>query len=1005
MWTGWSTGWEATAWMTDRIKQKDAYGSVVVLPRGVSPLALMDGPESNQPLWLEYLRAGGRIVHIGDVPFNNAESPVIAPMTHDTSVCGLSILGLMYSWGSPYDGHNFPVTPTTSAKTWGLENGDGSVTGVPVENTSIAFHVYTVPITQKVGAADYFRNVRPDMPWSGLVKILQAADGNNDSDLRDVWRAANYIGKPVTIPPLPPVATAATASKLRVLTNASGIDGRVEFVRGEEVNIHVEMDDSLKAATAVQIELMQNGKSLFSQSQPMPNPAFVLKTQPFADGAYDLKVTALQKEQALETTTEKIGIRYLPPERFNFDIGYEMGTNHFRGNLEVADIHDCGMELHIGYSDPATVDAAVRNHVGFSLRCVPGIGGDMVGDKKVSFAQNPEYYRLNNEGKTISEGYDGGLPQIGLSSAEMRDAATKVFEKQVKLVSALPSFRPYVLTNDDFSQVYGWDYVPHVMEAFKAETGLDAPRKMEKPAKFGAIPDNTPWVEWFKWTLINVNGAYNKAETQGAVTARSDVRVGPIPGGMAVPLVQLWEPAQYPPYNFGKNGFNLISSYYYNGYWQPVMTSAFWMEIGRMSNRDLPEWNMPDVLFTAGYTRNNLYHYLAGGVSGLAYFMYSARSESSWKEMHHLGKVLHRIGLVQTAIKPAHRDIGMLNSFTSNCFDPVHTVGQQVYGYHNLMQAHFSVEMVDEDEMVEGRASQYKAILLDNVQYLRQSVYDALAKYAAGGGLVLLDSSIPFDIPGAKRLNIDIGMGTPKHVQNPGITDYGYANRIALIQKAISEYVKPQFESSDVRIVASPFAAEGVPYTWFVNAQNAKEYEFCRPLAADRSPKNVKTLVDWENSEMTKGPYTSTVEYDSLPGVPYDLINGKKLDVAKTADGRFAVPLSMDRFGGELVAWYPSEITEVKLSVPTTASANQPVHVVATVMGGDKPLAGVVPVEFIWHDPNGKESIMSGVRAAKNGEATFNWTPAVNDIAGSWTLQVNELASGKSAMAHIEVSK
>ena len=29
-------------WMTERIKQNDAYGSAVVLPRGVSPLKLMD---------------------------------------------------------------------------------------------------------------------------------------------------------------------------------------------------------------------------------------------------------------------------------------------------------------------------------------------------------------------------------------------------------------------------------------------------------------------------------------------------------------------------------------------------------------------------------------------------------------------------------------------------------------------------------------------------------------------------------------------------------------------------------------------------------------------------------------------------------------------------------------------------------------------------------------------------------------------------------------------------
>ena len=142
--------------------------------------------------------------------------------------------------------------------------------------------------------------------------------------------------------------------------------------------------------------------------------------------------------------------------------------------------------------------------------------------------------------------------------------------------------------NDDWTIYYGWDYAAHVLTDFKARTGLDAPRKMERPAKFGVIADNDPWVEWFKYCLLHIGGAMNKAETEGALAGWPEVRVGPIPGGMQIPLVMLWQPTEYPPYNFGPNGFNLIASYYYNTYWQPVLTDTFWMEIGRMGNRQLP---------------------------------------------------------------------------------------------------------------------------------------------------------------------------------------------------------------------------------------------------------------------------------------------------------------------------------------------------------------------------------------------------------------------------------
>jgi len=62
---------------------------------------------------------------------------------------------------------------------------------------------------------------------------------------------------------------------------------------------------------------------------------------------------------------------------------------------------------------------------------------------------------------------------------------------------------------------------------------------MALPAKFGAIPDNNPWVAMVPMgRLIHVVGAYNKAETEGALQARPDVRIGPIPGGNDDPLVQ-----------------------------------------------------------------------------------------------------------------------------------------------------------------------------------------------------------------------------------------------------------------------------------------------------------------------------------------------------------------------------------------------------------------------------------------------------------------------------------
>lgn len=995
--------------MRQRMQGGDAYGSVVVLARGMAPANLMEGPP-RQPLWLEYLRAGGRIVNVGCFSFMYSQYSTTKPPLRDAESRGLALLDLHLGWDSPYWGQGLPVAPNPAAKSWGLECVGPSITGFPVESVTLAFGLYTVPNLGKQGAADWFKNVRPDMPWSGVIEICFYFDANNGAQMRDVWRAANYVGKPVTVPPLP---APAALPPLRIIATAAGFKDRHEFVRGESVTVDVQADAALRAA-AVRLELIEADKVLLTEERPVTAGAatFTLRTDPYAYGAYTLKATALADGKPAQTVSTQIGVRYIPPESFNWEMWIGPGRNLMRTDMEYANVAKAGLEVYGGGQDAGGMDAAIRHGMGFSLRLDP----DLTGGKALDFQKNPEYYRFDAEGKPIGNPYTAGRPGLGISHPDLRANALKTMEEQFRKFRGHPAVRPYSMNNDDWQIYYGWDYAPHVLADFKALTGRDAPRKMALPKQYGAIPDDDPWTQWFEYCLVHIDGAMNKAETEGAQRGWPEVRVGPIPGGMQIPLVLMWEPSQYPPYSFGKNGFNLICSYYYNTYWQPVMTDTFWMEIGRMGNRDLPQWCLGDCLMTGGYTRNNLYHFLAGGVKGLAYFQYAARNEQTWPELNRLGPIVRRVGPVQVRLAPAQRDIGMLNSFTTNCFDGSNTC-QQAYGYHNLLQGHFDVEMVSEDEIVAGRAERYQAVLLYNVKYLRQKVYDALAAHAARGNLVILDASVPFELPGAKRLAVDIGMGQRKmlptppqgvYLSTPGIHDYGHADRIEIVKQSLSQYVKPRFDSRDITLVASRFEVDGVPYTWFVNAHDGKEYMFCRERMGAghpgaNTPEKVKELIDWETVETAKGPYVATVEFDQLAGEPYDLVGGKKVPVAKTASGRYAITLSMERFGGALVAWLPNQIASVKLSAPETATANQPVRVTATVSCQDRPVPGAIAVEFLLRDPAGKPSVVFGVRATKDGHAVFQWTPAVNDPPGPWTLHATELASGKTAQNTIEL--
>jgi hypothetical protein len=104
--------------LRDRIRAEDAYGSVVVLSRGMVPAGLLQGPPK-QPLWLEYLRGSGRIVNVGDFPFFYCQYPTSRPPPRDQAARGLALLGFHFGWDSPYWGQSLRVRPNPRAKDWG----------------------------------------------------------------------------------------------------------------------------------------------------------------------------------------------------------------------------------------------------------------------------------------------------------------------------------------------------------------------------------------------------------------------------------------------------------------------------------------------------------------------------------------------------------------------------------------------------------------------------------------------------------------------------------------------------------------------------------------------------------------------------------------------------------------------------------------------------------------------------------------------------------------------
>ena len=232
---------------------------------------------------------------------------------------------------------------------------------------------------------------------------------------------------------------------------------------------------------------------------------------------------------------------------------------------------------------------------------------------------------------------------LGISDDSMWSKAAVQIKSETRWVSHLPAFFPRIFTSDDFSVKAGWDWSLRNRDRFLASTGMQAP----VPSPFvgneppyaniwvfnqpkGTVSPDEPWLSFNRFLARDVLGAYNKKITDAVIEANPEARIGPIPGGMQWPVFSSGT-GQYPPMNFGANGFNMISYYMYLNYWRPEIGYVYWTELARAGNRDLPTYVMPDGLFPEeSYLWNNFYLMLAAGADGMSYFWDGEATTEFW---------------------------------------------------------------------------------------------------------------------------------------------------------------------------------------------------------------------------------------------------------------------------------------------------------------------------------------------------------------------------------------
>jgi hypothetical protein len=142
--------------------------------------------------------------------------------------------------------------------------------------------------------------------------------------------------------------------------------------------------------------------------------------------------------------------------------------------------------------------------------------------------------------------------------------------------------------------------------------------------------------------------------------------------------------------------------------------------------------------------------------------------------------------------------------------------------------------------------------------------------------------------------------------------------------------------------------------------------------------------------------------------VLYDMLKKEKIDYQKKGDDLAEFDLKLNAASGKIIAALPEEIDKVSIEAPAKATPGKPVSLRIEVIGkSGKPIQGDIHLRVEIYDGLGDMLDWSRYTCTKRNEGNqciFNFTPALNDVTGNWTIKVEELVSGRNATVLINIS-
>lgn len=396
----------------------------------------------------------------------------------------------------------------------------------------------------------------------------------------------------------------------------------------------------------------------------------------------------------------------------------------------------------------------------------------------------------------------------------------------------------------------------------------------------------------------------------------------------------------------------------------------------------LPTWDMgitpPDGV------RASVYSTLARKVEGL---LWSHDWMMTWPQAKEItARILPISGMLQHAQK-LRDDVGIFYSRDQHLYAYAERVmdsagaGRDYVGKLNTawmltMSAHRPASWLVEEELLAGLAANHRVLLAPALTYARPRIKEALERYIADGGTLILDAASTLEIAGAQHLPFAVGdwfNGPANMTDYRAWTDQRRYDAfvtpdLEAFMSALAPHVDPVATCDHPQFMLSLQGGDQARYLWVVNmAQLDRHDEEGRPRCLT--------------------PATGTL---TLPGgeyAAYDVFTRRRLDDR-------TITLELDRGDACIYALLPDAITQVRLETPAWQAPELTLNVnVASEQGV---IDATIPLQIDLSAPD-STTISTLYRATRHGEFSERLQLGASAMSGVWTVTIIELLSGLSA--------